>query len=106
MLIRISLRLQNKLFSPCFPPALLCFALHLKQSAIEQLGLESRKVSELLIVTGSSPFTLLNHLIDRATNLGTSGNNVVDSKLVEGASILDVLKGGFEVFEFGFNLGR
>lgn len=43
--------------------------------------------------------------LDSLADLGTSNDDIVDAKLVEGAGILDILEGCLQVLELGLDLG-
>lgn len=59
--------------------------------------------SKLLVVTRSGPFTLLDHFLDSLSDFRSGADDVLGGQLIKGTSFLDVLEGGFEVFEFGLD---
>ena len=60
--------------------------------------------SELLVVARGLPLALLDHLLDRLANFWASGNDLVDSELIEWSRVLDVLERRLEVLELRLDL--
>lgn len=60
--------------------------------------------SELLVVAGHGPLSLLDHLLDRLADLGAGSEDVLGGELVEWPGRLDVGEGGLEVLKLDGDL--